>query len=221
MKNNEQDNHAKKQPSTTGSLRDQVLQLKASERELTAALEHERSQRVALAQRYSGLEAQYTRLARFYVAAQRLLDAESREDVYTAIQDVVANLVGCEEVGIFRFDDQTRELFLVSSMGLDDADIGRIPVGSSLIGTTMLQGVAYFGGEAKCRLPQEADITACIPLRSKDRLFGAIATFRLLPQKPELSVEDRDLLSLLGRLSAVALLSTAACRPGTPMEESQ
>jgi hypothetical protein len=198
-------------------LRDRILRLRAERRELKTSFELERSQRFVLTGRCSGLEAQYRRLMHFYAAAQKLLASESREDLFAAIQEVVTNLIGCEEIGIFRINEEKCNLSCVSSLGLDQAGLEYIPIGCSLIGATMLNREPYFGGATKYRLPQEANITACVPLHWNNRLLGAIGIFRLLPQKPVLTAEDKELLHLVGKMASTLLLCTAVdgCRaPG-------
>jgi GAF domain-containing protein len=160
----------------------------------------------------SDINREYARLLRFYVAAQRLLNTQSKEDLFNAIHEIIANLIGCEEIGIFRIDEGCK-LSLVSSRGLDTEQFQRIPLGSSLIGKTLLSEDIYFGGEiaGNFRLPQEANLSACIPLRVNERLYGAIGIFRLLPQKPELGSDDKELLCLLARMTAAVLLCTTHC----------
>ncbi len=155
-------------------------------------------------------ESHYARLSRFYVATQRLLDAQSSEELFEIIHEIVASLIGCEEFGIFRLD-QHGSLSLVSSCGIDTEKLQRIPLGSSLIGMISLKGEPYLGGGPSpgYRLPQESDLSACIPLKRNGQLFGAIGIFRLLPQKTALQPDDKDLLCLLGRLAAVMLLCSA------------
>ena len=89
---------------------------------------------------------------------------QSKEDLFNAIHEIIANLIGCEEIGIFRIDEGCK-LSLVSSRGLDTEQFQRIPLGSSLIGKTLLSEDIYFGGEiaGNFRLPQEANLSACIP----------------------------------------------------------
>jgi len=196
------------QPSSqSASLRDEVFSLSRRQRRLQTELDRERSEFARLTSRCSETESHYAHLMRFYVATQRLLDAQSHEDLFEIIHEIVANLVGCDEFGVFRLDERCT-LSLVSSCGIDKEKLQRIPLGSSLIGTIALKGDPYFGGEAlpDLSLPQESNLTACIPLRCHGRLFGAIGIFRLLPQKVALDADDKDLLCLVGRLAAVALL---------------
>jgi len=185
----------------------EVVRLRKRQRRLRTALESVRSQLARLTSHCSAIESDYARLMRFYVATQRLLDAQSSEDLFGIIHEIVADLVGCQEFGIFRVDEHCT-LSLVSSCGIDEEKLQRIPLGSSLIGTTALKGEAYFIGAAhsEFHLSQESNLTACVPLKRQGQLFGAVAVFRLLPQKAGLDPEDQELLCLVGRLAAIVLL---------------
>ena len=184
----------------------------SSRRQLKQPTEHdaEGKEFARPAAQSSEIEMHYAHLMRCYVAAQRLLDAESHEDLFEIIHEIVASLIGCDEFGIFRINEQC-SLSLVSSCGIDKDKLKKIPLGSSLIGTIALKGDPYFDGETlpEFSLPQESNLTACIPLKRQERLFGAIGIFRLLPHKVVLNADDKDLLCLIGRLAAVVLLSSS------------
>jgi GAF domain-containing protein len=70
------------------------------------------------------------------------------------------------------------------------------------------------------REPGEEHLTALVPLALGGKVFGVLAVFRLLPQKPGFEEVDLELFDLLGSQAAVALYSTAlharlAARDGT------
>ena len=54
----------------------------------------------------------------------------------------------------------------------------------------------------------DQDLTACIPLSLDGQLMGAIAIFRLLPQKPNLEAIDYELFDMLAIHAAIALHQT-------------
>ena len=55
---------------------------------------------------------------------------------------------------------------------------------------------------------EEPGLTACIPLKLEDRVVGAIALFRLLPQKSGFESLDMELFELLGTHAATALYAS-------------
>lgn len=162
------------------------------------------------AEQYEKVEAQNSNLANLYVAGYRLHGTLDRQEVLTIIQEIIINLVGSEEVGIFELNPKGSALSLVASNGIDPARHRTIPLGSGLIGQTALTGETYVAGHSgdSSGSPEEADLTACIPLRLNDKVTGAIAIFRLLPQKAALEALDHELFDLLGTHAAMALYCT-------------
>jgi hypothetical protein len=178
-------------------LREQVqrLEQRLSEREhaLHAALA-----RGALA------EEQLARLTRLYVAHERLQQARAPDQVLEAIQEIVANIIGSEQLAIWRLDRAAGTLSLVSSMGIEPAPLRTVPLGQGIIGRVALTGEPFVAATPPppgSLLP----VNACVPLSMEDRVQGAIAIFALLPQKLALEDMDRELLTLLSEQAAPAL----------------
>jgi hypothetical protein len=70
-------------------------------------------------------------------------------------------------------------------------------------------GETWVAGDGGETVGPEAALTACLPLKLEDRVTGAIAIFRLLPQKSGLEPVDRELFDLLATHAAMALYCTA------------
>ena len=175
-------------------------------------LEEVQGQSRTFSERYVQVEQQNTDLANLYVAGYRLHGTLDREDVLAAIQEIIINLVGCEELAIFEIDSAGSRLQLVSSFGIDTGVYQSVSVGSGLIGAVAHSGEAYLVGKSDTNgsLPLDAHLTACIPLSVDGRVTGAIAMFQLLPQKEEgLGMLDYELLDLLSAQAGVALYCTA------------
>jgi GAF domain-containing protein len=128
-----------------------------------------------------------------------------RDDVLTAIQEIVANLVGSEEIAIFECDRKTRELVLAASRGVDARRFDRIPIGTGTIGRVAATGNAFVSTGDPPVADADAGLTACIPLRLADEVLGVVAIFRLLPQKSGFTRVDEELFDLLGTQAAGAL----------------
>ncbi len=76
-------------------------------------------------------------------------------------------------------------------------------MGEGPIGRTALTGEPYVPVAPGA---DESGLTACIPLRLRDRVYGALALFRLLPQKSgRLESIDHELLDLLAAQAGPAL----------------
>ena len=145
------------------------------------------------------IEQQHAHLTCLYVACSRLHATLDRDEVLAAIQEIVINLVGCEELAIFERDGDT--LALISSFGVDAERFHAIPA------APYLERRAGFSPPPS----SDASLTAAIPLTVNDRVTGAILLFRLLPHKHGLEPIDFDLFELLATHAATALHATAPC----------
>jgi GAF domain-containing protein len=179
---------------TLGLLEEKVAELKAEQQQ---SLE-----------RCAGLEEQNSVLTTLYVASQRLHSTLDRSQVLQMVREIIANLIGCEEYVLFNLNPDGL-LHHVDSWGLDSERYQLLPR-SGVIGRVVDTGEAFFvhDGDASHTTPLEASLTACIPLKRNDAVTGAIALFRLLPQKFELQELDRELFRLLETHLALALHCT-------------
>ncbi len=158
--------------------------------------------------RFTELEQRNNDLANLYVATYRLHSTLDREEVLQAIQEIVINLIGCEEFGIYELATGASELQRVSSFGLEDDRFERVSLGQGWIGRSAATGNAYFAGSAPEaeRGEGEEHLTACVPLRLDGRIAGLIAVFRLLPQKGgRFAPIDSELFDLLAAQAAPAV----------------
>jgi transcriptional regulator with GAF, ATPase, and Fis domain len=114
-------------------------------------------------------------LAKLQAAVRELHEAAMPADVLTTIKEIVANLIGCEEMGIY----------------------ARRPDG----GLTLLDGIGVDADHEGT----EATAIVSIPLHLNQRVVGMIALFKLLPQKTGIEPVDQELFQLLSTHAARAL----------------
>ncbi len=114
-------------------------------------------------------------LAKLQAAVRELHEAAMPADVLTTIKEIVANLVGCEEMGIY----------------------ARRPDG----GLALLDGIGVDAGHEGT----EATAIVSVPLHLNGRVVGVIALFKLLPQKTGIEPVDQELFSILSSHAARAL----------------
>ena len=178
-------------------LEDQVSLYQA---EVTRLTEREAAAR----RRADELQAEYQQVAEREVAAgQRighlsmllatavqLHSAALPLDVLTVIKEIVANIIGSEDMGIYRRRPDGTLAFL-DGIGTDSAGRG--------------DGLCTDALDGNGVLVSEESPVACVPLRFDNHVVGLIAIFRLLPQKPALEPNDLDLLELLGTHAGLAL----------------
>ena len=159
------------------------------------------------ANRYEEIEQLNSNLANLYVTSYQLHGTLDREEVLAIIQEIIINLVGCEEVAIFEPDSGGALNLLMASFDIDKKRYGRIPIGSGIIGHVAETAEPYFkgGNGDDSATTEEDDLTACIALNVKGKLLGAIAIFALLPQKQGLEELDHELFGLLATHASTAL----------------
>ena len=157
-------------------------------------------------ERTIGLEEQNSALTTLYVACQRLHSTLERAEVLLTVREIIANLIGCEEYVLFSLAPDG-SLCHVDSFGLDPRLFETCFPLSGLIGRAVEARETYVhqdnGGSGALQI--EANLTACIPLKRNGAVTGAVALFRLLPQKLELLELDRELFRLLESHLAIAL----------------
>jgi len=172
-----------------------------------------------VAREYLTVAQQNTSLANLYVAGHRLHAGLRRGEVIEAIKEIVATLVGSEEMALFERDEDAPVLSLVDSVGIDAGALRRVAVGAGIIGGTAANGETYLADAHDLEAaPGEEGLTACIPLSLEGRVTGVIAIFRLLSHKPALEPVDREIFDLLARQASMALYCTRlyAAQPATP-----
>jgi nitrate/nitrite-specific signal transduction histidine kinase len=159
------------------------------------------------AQRYVEVEEQNESLANLYVASYRLHSTLDPSEVVQCIKEILVNMVGTEEFGLYVVDEESGELVLAGFEGeiAERREKRRIAPGEGLEGVVAESGEPFFaeggGGE-------EEDVCACIPLKIKRRVVGVIAMYRLLAHKGGLTSLDHKLLELLGGHAATAIVSS-------------
>ena len=148
------------------------------------------------------VEQQNSNLANLYVAAYQLAGTVDRAVVLQSIQEIVANLIGSEEMGIYGMSDDRTTLVLATSFGIDAERYAAVRVGEGTIGVAAASGEMYVSPSGT---PDEENLTACIPLRIDGEVIGMIVIFGLLGHKPALSDIDREMFDLLAVHAATSL----------------
>lgn len=191
-------------------LRAEVLSLRAENERLKSSLARQQEDAQWREQRQGLVEAELTHLVRLRVASQRLHESLDPRELMDILQDLLVNLVGSEMLGIFELDPGGPELVLQVSMGIDAERFRRLPLGEDPIGQAARTGSAWLAERA------EEGPRACVPLRLGSRVLGMMVLFELLPHKPSLQPEDRELLQLLATEGARALYCARGITTRTP-----
>jgi nitrate/nitrite-specific signal transduction histidine kinase len=156
------------------------------------------------AQRYVEVEEQNESLANLYVASHRLHSTLDSAEVVQCIKEILLDMIGSEDFGLFVLDDETDELVRAGHEGdtAGRAEKARITIGEGIEGLAAIRGESFFGDLAS------RETCASVPLKIKDRVIGVITIYELLPHKKNLTQLDRKLLELLAGHAASALISS-------------
>jgi len=153
------------------------------------------------------LERHHFLLERLYTASARLIQSLERGDVFEAITEIIANLIGSQEVAIFNYYPAKETFSLASSRGIEASALQPFESGAGMFGRTVHLGMSQFRERQPIGvlLPYEQDLTACVILKSSAGVVGVIAIFGLLPEKNCLEWADFELLKFLETYAAVAI----------------
>lgn len=164
-----------------------------------------RAEQQQFLERYVGLEEQNSALTTLYVACQSLHSSLDRAQILLTAREIIANLIGCEEYVLFSVAPDGG-LCQLDCFGLDPEAYKKLPPGAGIIGRTVTTGeICQNNDGGSGATESEANLTVCIPLKRNGTVTGAIALFRLLPQKFEIQSLDRELFRLLQTHLAHAL----------------
>jgi hypothetical protein len=151
---------------------------------------------------YVAVQERSTELTQLYVALERLHGGLARADALAAIQEIVINLVGSEELAVF--ERRGGALALVHAFGVAPRVLDRLRLGEGAIGRAAA-GTAYVAGRGAETGEGEEDLTAALPLRAGGEVAGVLAVFRLLGHKPLLGESDDAVFDLLSTHAGLAL----------------
>jgi hypothetical protein len=212
---------AKRDSQSRTQMEQELRQLKSQVATLTQELETCRAELTAadlaasVLQRHAApdkpftlVEPQNDSLITLFVAAARLHANLDRPGVLAAIREILSDLIGSQAMAVFEIDATGDALSLVESIGVDASSMRCIALGAGVIGTVAKTGAAYFSDDG------DSEVIGCVPLKIGASVTGAIAVFRLLEQKQQLEMSDRELLDFMSTHAALALYRTAPLAQG-------
>ncbi len=209
----EENKSIKKSPAAQNeqyeTLLQQISELKQEKEEIAARIKEIENENKDFAQRYIEVEEENNNLANLYIASYQLHSTLDFKEVLQIILEIIINLVGAEEFGIFLLDEKTHELKMMASEGIDDGQVPSINVGSGIIGRAAKTGESYFMEDISD--PAKIDWLhpmVAIPLKIKEHVIGVIVIYKLLQQKKTFTPLDHELFTLLAGHAATAIFSS-------------
>jgi hypothetical protein len=153
------------------------------------------------AARYVQVAQENEGLANLYVASSRLHSTLEPDEVTEIICEILVELVGAEEFGIFLLDERTSTLTPIRVEGPVDDYPARVVVGEGPIGRPVRDGQSAYDERG-----QEGRPLAVVPLLIKGHAVGAIVIMKMLRHRSGFDAVARELLGLLCGHAATALM---------------
>jgi hypothetical protein len=158
--------------------------------------------------RFHEMESDFANLANLFVASSSLHSSLSPRAVTRRLKEVLEQLVGAEQFGVYLVTKDGRSLapIAVAGLGVDGPAPEALAAGP--LGEVARTGVARIDDEADPSMGTVEKPPAVFPLQIDDNVVGVVAIFRSFAQKTRFSTVDFELFKLLGQHAAAALMSS-------------
>jgi len=145
--------------------------------------------------------------AKVYAARMRLQNAVDQADALDAIREIAGNLIGTEEVAVFKIDKKRSELWLYWSFGVDPNKYSVLEVRREPKLKPVFNGKPVFrlrlSGESL--LSTDDPVNALIPVLVDGYPCAVIVLFRLFPHKAGIEPVDREICEVLSNCASRAI----------------
>jgi len=145
--------------------------------------------------------------AKVFAARMRLQNTLDQADALDAIREIAANLIGTEEIAVFKVDKKRSELWMYWSFGVDPNKYSVLEVRHETKLKQVLSGKPAF----RLRLSNENllctddPVNALIPIVVDGSVSAVIVLFRLFPHKPGIEAVDREICEVLSNCAGRAV----------------
>jgi GAF domain-containing protein len=147
---------------------------------------------------------------RLATARKRLLESAGTEDAIEGLREIVGNLLGCEEIGLFKVNPNGKSFSVCWSFGADLKNYDLFQALGHSGQLHILRGECHVELKDRDRSTGMAKAQAFIPIRASNQTVAVLAILRLLPQKVAFDAQDFELFKLLSQEAAVPLFGANA-----------
>jgi hypothetical protein len=158
--------------------------------------------------RFHEMEHDFSNLANLFVASSSLHSSLSPKAVTRRLKEVLEQLVGAEQFGVYLATQGGRSLAPIAVGGLGPDAPSTEALAAGPVGDVARSGVARIDDEGDPSLGTVEKPPAVFPLQIDDNIVGVVAIFRSFGQKTKFSTVDFELFKLLGQHAAAALMSS-------------
>ena len=177
------------------------------------------TENLQLTERTLGAEQRLIRAAQLYASVAELHKTSDTDEVVTVIKEIVANLLGCEEMGVYDVWPLGPVCTLVDGIGLDANKFGTLPPTHPVVRAAINSKRVLVPADPMIEPLNGLPITALIPLTDGDELCGLVVLFRATTLMRTRACRRRSAESLTLRFSATTLrrnvFTTARARTRT------
>lgn len=147
---------------------------------------------------------------RLAAARKRLAESLDEEDAIEGLREIVANLLGCEEIGLFKVDPDGNAFSVCWSFGADLENYDLLKALGNTGRQQVMRGHCHLAVEDRHRASGMARGQAFVPIRLANQTVGILAILRLLPQKAAFDAHDMELFKLLSDEAAAPLFPSTS-----------
>lgn len=145
---------------------------------------------------------------RLEAARKRLAESLDEEDAIEGLREIVANLLGCEEIGLFKVAPDGKTFSVCWSFGADLENYDLFRALGNAGRQQVMRGQCHVAAED--RASGMAMGQAFVPIRLANQTVGILAILRLLPQKAAFDAHDMELFKLLSDEAAAPLFPSTS-----------
>lgn len=159
-----------------------------------------------LAAQLAASERQISRLMNLYVATYQLHATLTPEEVLQTIAEIAVNLLGAAKFVVLLRRDGGQGFEVALAQGLVTGEHPLVAGDEYRGGEPAVDATLSDGTLRLAPIPNSSAV-AVVPLKVQGEIVGALVVLSLLPHKPALRPEDRELLDLLSAHAASALFA--------------
>src|SRR5258706_11226525 len=145
--------------------------------------------------------------AKVYAARMRLQNAIDQADALDAIREIAGNLIGTEEIAVFKVDQKRSELWLYWSFGVDPNKHSVLEIRREPKLKQVLSGKPVYRLKLSNEnlLSTDDPVSALVPILVDGNTCAVIVLFRLFPHKPGIQLVDREICDVLSNCAGRAI----------------
>jgi hypothetical protein len=149
-------------------------------------------------------------------ARKRLRECKNSAEACEAIREIVSNLLGCEEMAVYRFGSKHPQISLVWSFGIDPRAYATKELLNASALARVIAGEIYVDEESIRAevVGRRKRVSAAVPIQFRGKTAAALTLFRLLPQKTKIDQFDRELFAVVSAEAGQPLFGKPGSIPG-------